>query len=133
MVREGERIYAMYLIYTHPPISLHPFIHHLFPKRCRNERRTILVTIFFRFILLKNRISNAKHPIRIACFTDSINAFLTSSSGCLCLKHWTLYRAYKVSSSEFGYSVKVVQAPLSFWWKRMVISRVAFGVIILKI
>ena len=124
----------MYFIYTHPPISLHPFIHQLFPKRCRNERRTILVTIFFRFVLLKNRISNAKHPIRIArCFTDSINAFLTSSSSCLFLKHWALYQAYKVSSSEFGYSVKVVQAPLSFWWKRMVTSQVAFGVIILKI
>ena len=67
-LRESERIYDMYFIYTHPPISLHPFIHHLFPKRCRNEGRTILVTIFFLFVLLKNRISNAKHPIRIAVF-----------------------------------------------------------------
>ena len=30
--REIERIYDMYFIYTHPSFSIHPFIHHLFPK-----------------------------------------------------------------------------------------------------
>ena len=66
--REIERIYDMYSIYTHLPFSIHPFIHHLFPKGCRNEGRTILVTIFFFCVLLKNRIFNVKHPIRIVVF-----------------------------------------------------------------
>ena len=64
--REIERIYDMYFIYTHP--SIHPFIHHLFPKGCRNKGMTILVTIFFLRVLLKNRIFNVKHPIRIVVF-----------------------------------------------------------------
>ena len=57
--RESERIYDMYFIYTHPPISRHPFIPHLFPKRCRNEGRTILVTIFFLFVLKENKYLKA--------------------------------------------------------------------------
>ena len=66
--REIKRIYDMYFIYAHPSFSIHPFMHHLFPKRCRNEGMTIFVTIFFLCVLLKNRIFNMKHPIRIVVF-----------------------------------------------------------------
>ena len=66
--REIKRIHDMHFIYTHPLISMHPFIHHLFPKESRNEGRTILIMIFFLCVLLKNRIFNVKHPIRITAF-----------------------------------------------------------------
>ena len=80
MVKESargiERIHDMYFIYTHPLISIHPFIHHLFPKECRNEGRTILIMIFFLCVLLKSRIFNVKHPIRITTFHQFYKFFL---------------------------------------------------------
>ena len=64
--REIERVHDVYFIYTHLLISIHPFIHHLFPKECRNEGRTIL----------KDRIFNVKHPIRIIAFHQFYKFFL---------------------------------------------------------
>ena len=74
--REIERIHDMYFIYSQPLISIHPFIYHLFPKKCRNEGRTILLTIFFLYILLKNRIFNVKQPIGIIAFHQFYKFFL---------------------------------------------------------
>ena len=97
--REIERIHDMYFIYTHPLISIHPSIHHIFPKECRNEGRNILITIFFLCVLLKNRIFNVKHPIKIIVFHQFYKLFLHLIIQLLMLK--MLSSVASIQSFEF--------------------------------
>ena len=73
--REIERIHDMYFIDQKKSLSIH-LSTIFFPKECRNEGRNILITIFFLCVLLKNRIFNVKHPIRITMFYQFYKLFL---------------------------------------------------------